>query len=162
MYSLWVCVSPHCKLTRKMSVQSFRMRSTQGSSSNMMEWEISLKNPRTNFPITKTTDTYRPMILEGGKKRLHWRVGTQRSYKLLLCKRLCMSAQTHILTSSSMSARFEDQVTHFVYYLFQLKTRGGSTTCSMGWQRVSMKFGQCGMIWWNPKWNPNGWEGKAS
>lgn len=57
-------------LTRKMSVQSFRMRSTQGSSSNMMECEISLKKPRTNFPMTKTTDKYRPMILEGeGRKK---------------------------------------------------------------------------------------------
>lgn len=51
-----------------MSVQSFRIRSTQGSSSNIIEWEISLKKPRTNFPITRTTDTYNPMILAGGQK----------------------------------------------------------------------------------------------
>lgn len=60
-----VLIGTHCTLTRKMSVQSFRMRSTQGSSSNMMEWDISLKKPRTNFPMTRTTDTYRPMILGG-------------------------------------------------------------------------------------------------
>ena len=69
-----MCVQNVCgngpTLTRKMSVQSLRMRSTQGSSSNMMECEISLKKPRTNFPMTKTTDTYRPMILEGeGRKK---------------------------------------------------------------------------------------------
>lgn len=66
-------------LTRKMSVQSFRMRSTQGSSSNMMECDISLKKPRTNLPMTKTTDTYKPMILrEPGKqneKSTLWRAG---------------------------------------------------------------------------------------
>jgi len=70
-------------LTRKISVQSFRMRSTQGSSSNMMEWEISLKKPRTNFPMTKTTDTYRPMILKRKlrEKYLHsGRAGENRNY----------------------------------------------------------------------------------
>lgn len=51
--------------TRKMSVQSLRMRSTQGSSSNMMEWLMPLKNSRTNFPITKTTEAYNPMMLQG-------------------------------------------------------------------------------------------------
>ena len=55
-----------------MSVQSFRMRSTQGSSSNIMECEISLKNPRTNFPITSTTDTYRPMILQAGDSGVNY------------------------------------------------------------------------------------------
>lgn len=50
-------------LTRKMSVHSLRMRSTQGSSSNMMEWLIPLKNSLTNFPITNTTEAYRPMML---------------------------------------------------------------------------------------------------
>ncbi len=47
-----------------MSVQSFRMRSTQGSSSNMMEWLIPLKNSLTNFPITNTTEAYNPMMLQ--------------------------------------------------------------------------------------------------
>lgn len=64
-----MCVLLHT-LTRKMSVQSFRIRSTQGNSSNIMECEISLKKPRTNFPMTRTTETYKPMILEqkeGGK-----------------------------------------------------------------------------------------------
>lgn len=49
--------------TRKMSVHSLRMRSTQGSSSNMMEWLIPLKNSLTNFPITRTTEAYNPIIL---------------------------------------------------------------------------------------------------
>lgn len=44
-------------------MQSLRMRSTQGSSSNMMEWLIPLKNSRTNFPITRTTEAYSPMML---------------------------------------------------------------------------------------------------
>ena len=48
-----------------MSVHSLRMRSTQGSSSNIMEWLIPLKNSRTNFPITKTTEAYNPMMLQG-------------------------------------------------------------------------------------------------
>lgn len=63
-----VCFHTHT-LTRKISVQSFRMRSTQGNSSNIMECDISLKKPRTNFPMTKTTDTYKPMILDERKKR---------------------------------------------------------------------------------------------
>lgn len=49
--------------TRKMSVQSLRMRSTHGSSSNMMEWLIPLKNSLTNFPMTSTTEAYSPMML---------------------------------------------------------------------------------------------------
>lgn len=49
--------------TRKMSVHSLRIRSTQGSSSNMMEWLIPLKNSLTNLPITKTTEAYNPMML---------------------------------------------------------------------------------------------------
>lgn len=61
-----------------MSVQSFRMRSTQGSSSNMMECDISLKKPRTNFPMTKTTDTYKPMILQdGGKEEAEFYTGVE-------------------------------------------------------------------------------------
>lgn len=48
-------ISP-ASLTRKMSVQSFRIRSTLGSSSNMMECEIPLKSSRINFPMTRTTD----------------------------------------------------------------------------------------------------------
>lgn len=51
-------------VTRKMSVHSLRIRSTQGSSSNMMEWLIPLKNSLTNFPITRTTDAYNPMMLQ--------------------------------------------------------------------------------------------------
>lgn len=46
-----------------MSVQSLRMRSTHGSSSNMMEWLIPLKNSLTNFPMTSTTEAYSPMML---------------------------------------------------------------------------------------------------
>lgn len=51
------------RFTRKMSVHSLRIRSTQGSSSNMMEWLIPLKNSLTNFPITRTTEAYNPIIL---------------------------------------------------------------------------------------------------
>lgn len=54
-----------------MSVHSLRMRSTQGSSSNIMEWLIPLKNSRTNFPITKTTDAYNPMMLQGERDTKH-------------------------------------------------------------------------------------------
>lgn len=63
-------ISPVSRTT-KMSVQSFRTRSTQGSSSNMMDLEIPLKNSLTNFPMTSTTDMYRPTILKkrsGGRK----------------------------------------------------------------------------------------------
>lgn len=55
--------------TKKISVHSFRMRSTLGSSSNMMEWEIPLKNSRTNFPITRTTEAYNPMMLQTKKEK---------------------------------------------------------------------------------------------
>lgn len=50
-----------------MSWHSLRMRSTHGSSSNMMECEISLKKLRTNLPMTSTMDTYSPMILGAGR-----------------------------------------------------------------------------------------------
>lgn len=53
--------------TKKISVHSFRIRSTLGSSSNIIEWEIPLKNSRTNFPITSTTEAYKPMILQKKK-----------------------------------------------------------------------------------------------
>lgn len=49
--------------TTKMSVHSFSTRSTFGSSSNMMERDIPLKNSRTNLPITSTTDMYKPTML---------------------------------------------------------------------------------------------------
>lgn len=64
-------ISPVSRTT-KMSVQSFKTRSTQGSSSNMMDLEIPLKNSLTNFPMTSTTDMYRPTILKkrsGGRKQ---------------------------------------------------------------------------------------------
>lgn len=80
MRRVCVCVLLHT-LTRKMSVHSFRIRSTQGNSSNIMECEISLKKPRTNFPMTRTTETYKPMILaqkERGQRsnRTHSNKGT--------------------------------------------------------------------------------------
>lgn len=56
--------------TKKMSVHNFKIRSTLGSSSNMMEWEIPLKNSRTNFPITRTTDAYSPMMLKRKKGKV--------------------------------------------------------------------------------------------
>lgn len=59
--------------TKKMSVHNFKIRSTLGSSSNMIEWEIPLKNSRTNFPTTRTTDAYSPMMLKSknGKSSNH-------------------------------------------------------------------------------------------
>lgn len=67
------------------------MRSTQGSSSNMMEWDISLKKPRTNFPMTKTTDTYRPMILEREKrieKKIYIQEGWNKKHKSQMSRKV--------------------------------------------------------------------------
>lgn len=61
-------ISPVSRTT-KMSVQSLSTRSTHGSSSNIMDLEIPLKNSLTNFPTTSTTDMYNPTIL---KKRQNY------------------------------------------------------------------------------------------
>lgn len=72
--------------TRKMSVHSFRIRSTLGSSSNMMEWEIPLKNSRTNFPITRTTEAYSPIMLKRKKGRV----------RIVPCKRAAKREEAHL------------------------------------------------------------------
>ena len=50
--------------TMYISKHNFNMRSTFGTSSNIIRYEIEVKKSRTNLPINQTKPTYRPIILK--------------------------------------------------------------------------------------------------
>lgn len=64
-----ISISPVSR-TMKISLHSLSTRSTHGSSSYMMDRDIPVKNSRTNLPTTRTTDMYRPTILQKNRKQV--------------------------------------------------------------------------------------------